>query len=354
MGFISRLTKSPTATVDQQGLAPQSTYGIQEGEYNPQAPAHSYNVPMPQTVLPGEPNPNRTPQQGDPYAGMTHEQMAQQNGWGGWNVDNISNYNDVMAQANQFQAQGGATAGYRDYLQNQYNAFVDPKMAQYRQLMMSRGTPADATDASLVQSPDFQNWLRSGQLGSTPAQSQMNQWTGGSTSQSSTSSQTPTVQKDPRFDELFNMLMSRAQQPLSGLRTDPVVRAQSDAYAANEERARRNYVSDVAESAGPLANIRGEQRMAAERVGQRTGAFEAELMGRELSARRQEISEALQMMGGLLNDQQRLSLQKELTLLDNALRTTAMNNENDRFSAQLGFNYADRASYWDALRRGLL
>lgn len=183
-----------------------------------------------------------------------------------------------------------------------------------------------------------------------------------------------------RGSELYDMLKARATQGLNIDRNDPVIRGQADAYSANEERARRNYISDVAESDGPYANLQGEKRMAAERMGQRTGAFESELVGRELMAKRQEIAEALAGMAGLLTEEQRIALQRELGLLDNAIKQQGigiagreldirsqlgqgdldlrrllgergLNDTNDRFAAQLGFDTADRASYWDLERR---
>ena len=123
-----------------------------------------------------------------------------------------------------------------------------------------------------------------------------------------------------RADALYSQLSQKANQSLQIDRNDPIIRAQADAYSANQERSKRNYLSDVAERSGPLANIRGEQRMAAERVGQATGSFEAELLGRELTARRDEIMQALQMSGSLLNADQQRQLQSELAMLDQAIK----------------------------------
>jgi hypothetical protein len=69
-------------------------------------------------------------------------------------------------------------------------------------------------------------------------------------------------------------------------RSDPVVRAQADAYSANAERAMRNYLSDLAEK-NPGQNLQGEKRMAAERLGQKTARFEARLIAEQCAARRQ-------------------------------------------------------------------
>jgi hypothetical protein len=49
---------------------------------------------------------------------------------------------------------------------------------------------------------------------------------------------------------------------------EPVVRAQVDAYSAEQERARRSHISDLAEqAAGSPVNLNGEKRLVAERMG---------------------------------------------------------------------------------------
>jgi hypothetical protein len=123
-----------------------------------------------------------------------------------------------------------------------------------------------------------------------------------------------------RGDALYGQLNDRATQGLSVDRNNPVIRQQADAFSANADRARRNYISDTAESAGPLGNIQGERRMASERYGQMTGDFEAELLGRELSAKREEIAEALRMQGGLLSGDQNRNLSEKLAMYDNAIK----------------------------------
>ena len=123
-----------------------------------------------------------------------------------------------------------------------------------------------------------------------------------------------------RGDALYGRLNTRMDQSLAVDRNDPIIRAQADAYAANEERSKRNYLADLAEKAGPLANIQGETRLANERTGQATGAFEAQLMGQELKARREEIAQALAQSGAMLSADQVNELQRQLALLDNAIK----------------------------------
>lgn len=180
------------------------------------------------------------------------------------------------------------------------------------------------------------------------------------------------IPQDPKRTELYNMLMGRAQQGLAIDPNDPIIRNQVEAYSGEEERAARNYLSDVAEAEGPYANVSGERRMASERVGQRVGSMEAQLIGRELQSRREEISQALAQMGDMLDENQRYELQRELQMLDMAIREKLGAGQlelgwgelglgRDRLGIdqgrldldydRLGLEAEDRASYWDWLRR---
>jgi hypothetical protein len=124
-----------------------------------------------------------------------------------------------------------------------------------------------------------------------------------------------------KSDALYQRLLADSQQSLNiDPSTDPNIRVQADAYSANEERARRNYLSDAAEGHGQFANMDGERRMAAERMGQRTGSFEAGLVGSELTARRAAIQDRLHSMQGMLSAEQVQELQHELALMDNGIR----------------------------------
>lgn len=212
---------------------------------------------------------------------------------------------------------------------------------------------------------------------------------------SGTTSDVNTALADPKA-ALTRQLMERMRQDLTFDRNDPAVKAQSDAYSANAERARRDYLSDSAESKSPYATgaMRGEERMTAEKLGQDTGNFEAQLMSRELTARREQIQSALDSMGAQLTEGERQQLQRELAQLDAATRNHATDSQNAQFYAglsqsdkhfydqlsqqdrlaymddafrrsqlgqndtqfrdTLGFNTADRQSYWDSVRRGLI
>ena len=127
------------------------------------------------------------------------------------------------------------------------------------------------------------------------------------------------AQSKERSDALYSTLATRAGQGLAVDRTDPSVRAQSDAYAANATRANRDFVSNLAESAGPGANLEGQKRIAAEHLGQATGAFEAEAIAREIGTRRAEIAQALSTQAGILTADQARALQLQLASMDQAI-----------------------------------
>jgi len=175
-----------------------------------------------------------------------------------------------------------------------------------------------------------------------------------------------------RGNALYGILSDRAKQSLEIDRNDPIIRAQSGAFSAKQRRAQRNYISDVAESAGPYANIQGERRMAAERYGQATGGFEAELMGRELSARRAEIQQALSGMSGILSADQQRELAMQLKSIDAAMSEAGLGVQRglgleglgvqrrgqdigyDVNLRQLGLQDWDRQMYYDLLQRGVV
>lgn len=168
--------------------------------------------------------------------------------------------------------------------------------------------------------PDFDTFLHAGP-GSSPGST-----TGGG--------------MDGRANSIYDLLMQRATAGLDIDPNDPIIKNQVDAYGAQEERSRRNYLSSAAEKAGESANLGAEARSSAEQVGQRTGSFQAELMGRELSARRGKIERALSGAAGFLTEQQRMSLQRELETLRLAQQESqfgrGLRQDESQFGRRLG------------------
>ncbi len=175
-------------------------------------------------------------------------------------------------------------------------------------------------------------------------------------------------QNRQRGDALYGQLMQRATQGTNVDKNDPVIRAQTEAFTANTDRAQRNYLADRAESLGPYSSgaMRGEGRMATERAGQAAGGFQAQLMGRELTARRDEIQNALSGMQGMLSADQTRELQKQLGLLNHSiqqqgiglgqqglgLQAKGMENQQNNFYDTLGLQAENQANTWDWMRSG--
>jgi len=147
----------------------------------------------------------------------------------------------------------------------------------------------------------------------------------------------------------YRDIVERGKQPVDP--NDPNIRRQADAFAANQERQRRNYVSDIAEKSGPTATgaVRGESRMAMERAGQASGAFEAQVMAREVESRREEVLAALNGLYGTISDEDRNNLQRDLANLNAQLEQARMTQQQNQFEDTMGFNVADRTAYYNYL-----
>ncbi len=122
---------------------------------------------------------------------------------------------------------------------------------------------------------------------------------------------------DPRASAFYDMLMSR----LGGINEnpgadDPIIKKQTDNYAANAERASRSYLTAAAERGGSTANTDAAARSLAEKAGQATAGFGAQLAGDERNQRRQQIQQILSTGAQFLPQQQQMALQQELHNLD--------------------------------------
>jgi hypothetical protein len=149
-----------------------------------------------------------------------------------------------------------------------------------------------------------------------------------------------------RADAYYQTLTQRAGQGLAVDANDPIIKAQTDAYNAQGDRALRNYLSDQAEQLGPYGNIQGERRMGAEALGQNTAGFQAQLLGKELTARRDEIAQALSLQGAALSGDQQRALQAQLAQMDQAIREAGVGLQSQQIqqTGQLGFADLDLRS----------
>lgn len=128
-------------------------------------------------------------------------------------------------------------------------------------------------------------------------------------------------------DTLIGLL---GQDPSNISISDPTLRPQADAFAAAQERARRQRQEASAERFG-ATGMESSGAMDAEvasgydDMGRNVGAFNASLVGGELQRRRQEIMQAMALAGNMLNADLARDLQKELAEIDAALRREGLN-----------------------------
>lgn len=160
---------------------------------------------------------------------------------------------------------------------------------------------------------------------------------------------------------LFDLLMERARSSEQVDPNDPIIKAQTDAYRAEGEQARRDFLAAAAEAGGPYGNLRSETRRSAEELGKSTGGFRAAAMQQELTARRAKIESALAGAAGFLTDQQRMALQNELTRLQLAQQESqfgrSLKSQESQFSrnlsqqnSQFGRSLGQRAYEFDTSR----
>lgn len=114
--------------------------------------------------------------------------------------------------------------------------------------------------------------------------------------------------------------------------TDPIIKAQSDAYEGQTNRALDNFRQMAAErahaegtSSGAFDSQLGNAQMAA---GRSVGDFTSSLMGTELNNRRQALSDMLGKGFGLLSEQDQNDLQSRISTIDSALSAIGLSNTN--------------------------
>jgi hypothetical protein len=146
---------------------------------------------------------------------------------------------------------------------------------------------------------------------------------------------------------LYGTLQARAGQTLNVDPNDPVIKAQVDAYRAEQTRAARNLMSEQAERGGTSSNQDANQRSATEKAAQATAGFQGTLMANEVAARRQEIQSALAGEQGILTAQQQMALQQELANLDVKLRSYQFGQSQNQQESQFARTLAERGFEFD-------
>lgn len=157
-------------------------------------------------------------------------------------------------------------------------------------------------------------------------------------------SYTPPPQ-DPRMLALYNQLLDRSKQSLNVSPDDPVIKAQTDAASVTGQRSLLKNEQAFAERAGPYATgaVGNNARMGAEALGENLQGLTSTLMANEVTSRRQEISQALSGMFGVLSSDQTAALREEDQKLQS--RQLDLQQQQNQFTQQLqsaGFT-ADQA-----------
>ena len=167
---------------------------------------------------------------------------------------------------------------------------------------------------------------------------------GGTGSQPNDSWGTPGVAGGPPGgnykSSLKEQLYSRANQSMDIDPNNPVMKAQMDAFNAQQDRATNQAMSQAAEEAaarglGNSGALENEKRLAQERAGFNSAQFQGQLMQQELTSRREEVQNALEQMGNILSDEEKLALTKEMHDIDSAIERTKTENQNSQYYAGL-------------------
>jgi hypothetical protein len=242
----------------------------------------------------------------------------------------------------------------------QYEQFKKDLEVQYQQRGANSQGPADGggetrditrdqrSEGTSPNAPPAQQWNDSGVSQAINQQNSLIQQQMAMMAERQKAADAQEAARGVQRDQLYGQLQGRANQATQVNANDPIIKGQVDVYRAEQDRAQRNYLSDTAEGAGPFENLRGEQRMAAERTGQAVGGFQAELLGRELGARRAEIADALNSMRGILTGDQQANLSRELSTLDKQMQGLGLSGQNAGLTSQnalgfgnLGLGYAN-------------
>ena len=208
--------------------------------------------------------------------------------------------------------------------------------------------PSNPSGGTSPNAPPAQQWNDSGVSQAIAQQNSLIQQQMAMMGQRQQAADAQEAARGVQRDQLYGQLQGRANQATQINANDPIIKGQVDVYRAEQDRAQRNYLGDLAEQAGPYENLRGQQRMAAARTGQAVGGFQAELLGRELGSQRAQIADALNSMRGILTGDQQANLSRELSTLDNQMQGLGLSGQNAGLTSQnalgfgnLGLGYAN-------------
>ena len=143
-------------------------------------------------------------------------------------------------------------------------------------------------------------------------------------------------------DALVKQLEANANQSLNiNPLTDPTIQMETAPYTAEQTRTARNLESQAAEAGGPNANVQAADRSITEAAGEASGSYSAGLVSNELTARRDQMQQALTSMQGILTAEESTQMQGEIAQLNAAisLQEAQMTAQNQLYQAIANNNY---------------
>lgn len=126
------------------------------------------------------------------------------------------------------------------------------------------------------------------------------------------------------------LINQMAQQEVPDV-NDAAIKAQLDPMRAEAERAMRGDIRSEAEAAFASDQDFGapEKVAAQERAGQQVGLKAADLVGRELTARRDQIKSALAQFGDTMEADQKRALEEKLRKMEDATKRYGIDTDRD-------------------------
>lgn len=157
---------------------------------------------------------------------------------------------------------------------------------------------------------------------------------------------------DPKLGGLYDQLLSRSQQSLTVDANDPQIKSQVDAASVAGQRSLLNNEKAFAERGGPYATgaIANNARMGAEHLGENLQGITAGAINNEVTARRQEIAQALSGMFGVLSlDQQTRLKQEDQKLASRQTDLSAQQQQWMQMFQEKGFTADQAKQLWEEM-----
>jgi hypothetical protein len=133
---------------------------------------------------------------------------------------------------------------------------------------------------------------------------------------------------------------------------DPIIKAQTDAFRAQQTRGAEQGQAKLAEANAykgtPTGTRDAGTQAGYEAAALNTGNFQANQMFQEQTQRRSALQNILSLYGGQLTAEQTRQLQSEIAAIDATLRNQGLVNQNAQFYDQLGLTAAEQEAILNA------